>query len=548
MQLLEAKLHKIDRHNYRSYSSLRGEYHFVDFDFFIDTVQTDPFAPASRVRARRAWSLTDLEWLRDKSADYQRAARDFMARFFAELAQHENAILIDRPGQVILDRTAVVFDDEGIELRFRVNLPSDGRTIIAKRTLNLLTFHMPKIIRRATIARELPMEELQRHCEAAENQVALRNQLAEHNLVSFVADGSILPRLAGNSQLPMPDAIPFKSPDALAIELDTPHNGKIRGMGIPKGITMIVGGGFHGKSTLLGAVESSVYDHIPGDGREYIVTDETATKIRAEDGRCVHNVDLSPYISNLPMGKDTTKFSTQDASGSTSQASWLQESLEAGAQTLLIDEDTSASNFMIRDERMQALIAKDEEPITPLVDRIALLRDQLDVSVMLIMGGSGDYLDVADTVIQMHNYEAIDVTEKARQVVASHPTRRSFEGSETIARPRTRQLNRSALKLMLEEGKFRIQAKNKHSLRFGREFVDLQALEQIAHQSQLHAIGCLWFLMAQNKGWEKAPVRAFAQMLNENWATMMPRYGDLAKPRVMEVMAVLNRMRAAELK
>ncbi|KLV10301.1 MULTISPECIES: ABC-ATPase domain-containing protein [Photobacterium] len=549
MQLLEAKLHKIDRHNYRSYSSLRGEYHFVDFDFFIDITQADPYAPASRVRARRKWSLTDLEWLKEQSPDYQRAARDFIARQFAELAQQINEIQIDRPGQCIIDRTAVVFDDDALELRFRVDLPSDGRTIIAKKTLNLLTFTLPKIIRRATIARELPMEALKRHCETVEDQVALRKQLSDKGLMAFVADDSILPRLAGNSELPMPDAIPFVSPESLAVELVAPHRGKIRGMGVPKGITMIVGGGFHGKSTLLNAIESSVYDHIPGDGREYIVTDESATKIRAEDGRCVHQVDLTPYISNLPMGKDTSMFSTQNASGSTSQAAWLQESIESGANALLIDEDTSASNFMIRDERMQALIAKNDEPITPLVDRISLLRDQLGISVLLVMGGSGDYLDVADTVIQMHNYQALDVTEKAKAVIAEHPTRRQLEGSSEITRPRTRQLNRVAMKALLEDGKFRIQVKDKSSLRFGREYVDLQALEQVADSSQLHAVGWLWFQIAQNKGWEKNPSKAFETMLaDDNWFRTMPNYGDIAKPRVIEVMAVLNRMRKAEFK
>lgn len=547
MQLLEAKLHKIDRHNYRSYSSLRGEYHFVDFDFFIDITQSDPFAPASRVRARRKWSLTDLEWLKEQSPDYQRAARDFIARQFAELAQQINEIQIDRPGQAVLDRTAVVFDDDALELRFRVNLPSDGRTIIAKKTANLLTFTMPKIIRRATIARELPMDELKRHCETVEDQIALRKQLADKGLMAFVADDSVLPRLAGNSDLPMADAIPFVSPESLAVELEAPHRGKIRGMGVPKGITMIVGGGFHGKSTLLNAIENSVYDHIPGDGREYIVTDESASKIRAEDGRCVHNVDLTPYISNLPMGKDTSMFSTQNASGSTSQASWLQESIESGSNALLIDEDTSASNFMIRDERMQALIAKNDEPITPLVDRISLLRDQLGVSVLLVMGGSGDYLDVADTVIQMHNYQAIDVTEKAKEVVKSHPTRRQLEGTTEITRPRTRKLNRAGLKAQLEDGKFRIQIKDKASMRFGRELIDLQALEQVADSSQLHAIGWLWFQIAQGKGWEKSPSKAFAQMLaSDEWFRTMPNYGDIAKPRVIEVMAVLNRMRKSE--
>ncbi|MCG6442092.1 ABC-ATPase domain-containing protein, partial [Vibrio parahaemolyticus] len=149
------------------------------------------------------------------------------------------------------------------------------------------------------------------------------------------------------------------------------------------------GGGFHGKSTLLTALERSIYNHIPGDGRERIVTDGNAMKIRAEDGRCVHNLNLSNYINHLPMAKNTSDFSTQDASGSTSQAAWLQESIEAGATTLLIDEDTSATNFMIRDERMQALVSKGDEPITPLVDRIGQLRDELGISTLVVMGGSG---------------------------------------------------------------------------------------------------------------------------------------------------------------
>ncbi len=546
MQLLESRLHQIDRQNYRNYSKLRGQYTFVDFDFHIDLVQSDPFAPATRVRAFRRWSLTDLAWLQEKSLDYQRAARDFLARHFVALSQQNNAIQMDKAGQTVLDRTAVVFTEEGIELRFRVNLPSDDRTIIAKRTKQLLTQDMPTIIRRATIARELPIDELKRHCEVVEDQVALREQLAAHNLVAFVADDSVLPRLAGNNDRPMEEALPFHSPESLAIELQAPHRGTIRGMGIKKGITLIVGGGFHGKSTLLSAIEQSVYDHQPNDGREYIVTDAMATKIRAEDGRCVHQMDLSPYISQLPMGKDTTAFSTQNASGSTSQASWLQESLEAGATTLMIDEDTSASNFMIRDERMQALISKADEPITPLVDRIALLRDQLDVSVLLVMGGSGDYLDVADTVIQMQDYKAIDVTQKAKEIVASHPTHRKMEGSTEIAQPRVRALHRRALKALLEEGKFRIQVKNKDGLRFGREWIDLQALEQVASPSQLHTIGWLWCQLAQGKGWEKYPADAFSRALQETWNAPLPPYGDLAKPRILEVMAVLNRMRSAE--
>ncbi|WP_089138843.1 ABC-ATPase domain-containing protein [Vibrio rumoiensis] len=548
MDTLIFKLKNIEKQNYRAYQQIKGQYDFTDFDLFIDTVQGDPHATASRLRARRAWSLTDLQWLLEQSEDYQRAARDYIARYFSQLAQPEASVDIAFNGQSVLDHTAVVFDEEGIELRFRVNLPADGRQILGKKAINILTFHLPKFIRRATIAREIDMDALKRHCEVVEDQVALRKQLAENNLVAFVADGSVLPRVSGDCDLPMKEAVTFSAPESLAIELETPHKGKIRGLGIPKGITLIVGGGFHGKSTLLTAIERSIYDHIPTDGREYIVTDPQAMKIRAEDGRSVHHLNLSNYINHLPMGKDTNDFSTQDASGSTSQAAWLQESLEAGATTLLIDEDTSATNFMIRDERMQALVSKGDEPITPLVDRIGQLRDEQGVSSIIVMGGSGDYFDVADTVIQMHDYQALDVTSKAKEVVKQHPSQRQLESESELIQHPARAFNNTCLTKILAEGKFRIQGKGTHTLRFGKEHIDVSALEQIESTSELNAIGWLWFQLSQQPGWSQDPAKIFDAALKQDWYQTMPKNGDLAKPRTLDVMAVLNRLRKAQFK
>ncbi|HBV77739.1 MULTISPECIES: ABC-ATPase domain-containing protein [Vibrio] len=548
MDTLIFKLKNIEKQNYRAYQQIKGQYDFTDFDLFIDTVQGDPHATASRLRARRAWSLTDLQWLLDQSEDYQRAARDYIARYFSQLAQPELSVDIAFNGQSVLDHTAVVFDESGIELRFRVNLPADGRQILSKKAINILTFHLPKFIRRSTIAREIDIEALKRHCEVVEDQVALRHQLATNNLVAFVADGSVLPRVSGDCDLPMKNAVTFSAPETLAYTLNTPHKGQIRGLGIPKGITLIVGGGFHGKSTLLTAIERSIYDHIPTDGREYIVTDPQAMKIRAEDGRSVHHLNLSNYINHLPMGKDTTDFSTQDASGSTSQAAWLQESLEAGASTLLIDEDTSATNFMIRDERMQALVSKGDEPITPLVDRIGQLRDEQGVSSIIVMGGSGDYFDVADTVIQMHDYQALDVTEKAKEVIKQHPSQRNQETETPLVQHPARSFNNLCLQKILAEGKFRIQGKGTHTLRFGKEHVDVSALEQIESTSELNAIGWLWFQLSQQPGWSDNPSHIFEQALQNDWYQAMPKNGDLAKPRTLDVMAVLNRLRKAQFK
>ncbi|EJM7154368.1 isopentenyl-diphosphate delta-isomerase [Vibrio parahaemolyticus] len=548
MDQLTATLKKIEKQNYRAYQQIKGQYDFTDFTLFIDHVQGDPYASASRFRATRAWSLTGLEWLKNESPAFQRAARDFIARSFEQFAKQENTVSIALNGQTVLDSTAVLFTEEGIELRFRVNLPAEGRSVLGKKANNILTFHLPKFIRRATLERELDREAMVKHCQVVEDQSALREQLEAHNLVAFVANGSVLPRIAGNCDLPMKEAVEFTAPESLQVTLHAPNKGYITGLGIPKGITLIVGGGFHGKSTLLNAIERSIYDHIPGDGREYIVTDQKAMKIRAEDGRCVHHLNLSNYINHLPMGKDTADFSTQDASGSTSQAAWLQESIEAGATSLLIDEDTSATNFMIRDERMQALVAKGDEPITPLVDRIGQLRDELDISTIIVMGGSGDYLDVANTVIQMHDYQAVDVTEKAKQVIAQHPTQRHNESEESLQTFRPRALNRVALMNILTDGKFRVSAKGKDSLRFGKEFTDLSALEQIESADEVNAIGWLWFQLAQLPGWCNNPAKEIEEMLSGEWHASLPKQGDLAKPRTLDVMAALNRMRKSQFK
>ncbi|NNU11626.1 ABC-ATPase domain-containing protein [Vibrio parahaemolyticus] len=548
MDQLTATLKKIEKQNYRAYQQIKGQYDFTDFTLFIDHVQGDPYASASRFRATRAWSLTGLEWLKDESPAFQRAARDFIARSFEQFAKQENTVSIALNGQTVLDSTAVLFTEEGIELRFRVNLPAEGRSVLGKKANNILTFHLPKFIRRATLERELDKEAMVKHCQVVEDQSTLREQLEAHNLVAFVANGSVLPRIAGNCDLPMKEAVEFTAPESLQVTLHAPNKGYVTGLGIPKGITLIVGGGFHGKSTLLNAIERSIYDHIPGDGREYIVTDQKAMKIRAEDGRCVHHLNLSNYINHLPMGKDTADFSTQDASGSTSQAAWLQESIEAGATSLLIDEDTSATNFMIRDERMQALVAKGDEPITPLVDRIGQLRDELDISTIIVMGGSGDYLDVANTVIQMHDYQAVDVTEKAKQVIAQHPTQRHNESEDSLQTFRPRALNRVALMNILTDGKFRVSAKGKDSLRFGKEFTDLSALEQIESADEVNAIGWLWFQLAQLPGWCNNPAKEIEEMLSGEWHASLPKQGDLAKPRTLDVMAALNRMRKSQFK
>jgi predicted ABC-class ATPase len=547
MKRLKSLLHSIDGKGYKAYKDLKGSFDFPDFRLTVDHVQGDPYAAPSRLRAVVAYATAGLPDHVHGGEPRQRAARDYIARAFRRAARGSDDIAIDAGAQSVLDRSCVLFTDNGIELRFTVNLPAKGRSIMGHRAAELLTDELPRIIEAATQAGSLDTTALARHCDAVEDQVALRSGLIEAGLVGFVADGAILPRRSGVDDRPLTDAIPFEAPDERRVTLSTPNAGAVTGMGIPAGITLIVGGGFHGKSTLLTALERGVYDHCPGDGREQIVALGDAAKIRAEDGRAVHALDLSPFINHLPYGKSTTDFGTDLASGSTSQAAALQEALEAGVSTLLVDEDTSATNFMIRDERMQRLVAKRHEPITPFVDRIAELRDRLDVATILVMGGSGDYFQHADTVIQMQDYLPHDVTEQAQRIAAEHGTHRQAEAETALARPEPRRLTPASVDPTAGKGKSRIKARGREALVFGNDDIDLRAVEQIVDTSQVRAIGTLLALLGNAGSQGADPVAWLTRILEADSladVVALPE-GDLARPRRIEVMAALNRLRSA---
>lgn len=544
MEALASLLTRLDGKSYKAYKDLLGEHRFEGWTLIVDHVQADPFAAPSRVRARVDAATAALPDTAFTTQARQCAARDYIARVFRQTTRDDKDLAIDAGAQTVIERTAVLLDDGAVELRLSLSLPARGRSIMGHQARKLICERLPKAVLTAATARSLNLDALERHMATVEDQQALRDQLAEQGLVAFVADGAILPRHSGVDDRPLGNAIAFESPASLSLTLDTPNQGPITGMGVPEGITLIVGGGFHGKSTLLAAISLGVYDHIPDDGRERVVARPAAVKIRAEDGRAVHGVDLSPYINRLPFGKTTDRFSTDLASGSTSQAAALQEALEAGADTLLVDEDTSATNFMIRDRRMQALVVHDSEPITPFVDRIRQLRDELATSTVLVMGGSGDYFDCADTVLQMQDYRAHDVTADARAVAERFATGRESEARDHLNRPRPRALNASHLSAETKPGKTKTQARGRDTLVFGRDDVDLRAVEQIADASQVRAIGQLLATLAKAGETLDQPPEAIARRLMAGPAALNQRPdGDLALPRVFEVMAALNRLR-----
>ncbi|MCF7958456.1 MAG: ABC-ATPase domain-containing protein [Phycisphaerae bacterium] len=493
-------LKRIDGRGYKAYKDIKDRYDFEQFELIIDHVQGDPFALPSKMRVRVAQSVAGFPVDTFSNPSRQIALCDFLARQFHQATGRYvkgnrgtgkgGLIGIDRPGQEILQTTAIIVQEDFVEARFVFGLPAFGRRIAGRDAAEMFLDELPQVTEAALLFTNLDHDKLYEHIKTAEDADVLRAKLPELNLLAFVDDGAILPRASGIDPRPMSSgkAVPFQSPESMRVAVDLPNTGKITGMGIKEGITLIVGGGYHGKSTLLNALALGIYNHIPGDGRERVVSNPTMMKIRAEDGRRIEKVAIDPFINNLPLGQDTHAFCSENASGSTSQAANIIEALEAGTRVLLIDEDTSATNFMIRDHRMQELVSKDREPITPFIDKARQLYTDLGISTVLVIGGSGDYFDIADHVICMHDYQPQDYTEQAKAVAEKYRAERQPEGGESFGQLHDRIPVRNSFDPSRNNRAVKISTNGRHSIGFGRTDIDLTAVEQIVNISQTRAI------------------------------------------------------------
>jgi len=560
---LRQLLLQLDGRGYKAYKDIKGSYKFPDFILIIDRVQGDPFATPSQVRVQLLQSVAGFPDNLYRTLSREIALRDYLTRSFCQAAQeisyrrgtgNSGRITITDVGQSVLDRTSAFVTNELVEVRFIVGLPAHGRSIAGRQAAQMLCDDIPQIVDRSLMYRHLDAAAIEHHVATIEDADSLRQHLVEQGLVAFIPDGAILPRRSGVDDQPLStDAVPFQSPETLRVEFTCPNRGLITGMGIPVGITLIVGGGYHGKSTLLRAIELGVYNHIPDDGRELVVTHPTAVKIRAEDGRSVKSVDISPFINQLPQGRSTSQFSTTNASGSTSQAANIMEALEAGAQLLLVDEDTAATNFMIRDRRMQQLIAKDKEPITPFIDKVRQLYTDYRVSTILVMGGSGDYFDVADTVIAMENFQPEDVTAKAKAIALANRTERTPEGGEQFGQITTRIPLPESIDPSRGQRDVKLKVRDVDEVVFGTQEIDLSAVEQIVETGQLKAIAQALVYAKQHhiNGHNALPEilnRVMADIESEGLdiLTTLPQ-GDLVVFRRFELAAALNRLRTLRL-
>ena len=591
---LQHELERIDRRGYPAYKDLRGQYDFGDFVLSIDHVQGDPFASPSSMSVRVPNEVLHIPAGLWDEVHRRTALEDVLLRRFSRAltacsmraggSGKSGVLATTRPGQEVLARSACEVRGGAVTLRFEAGLPAHGRTVDGRAAAKMLLDFVPECVERTLFVDDGLLDQAWAAVELADDQRAAREQMEASDLVAFVANGSILPRESGVSQRPLKSALAFEAPAEQRVVLDLPHRGKVAGMGIKRGVTLIVGGGYHGKSTLLRALQDGVYNHVAGDGRELVLTDSTAVKLRAEDGRAVSGVDISLFIRDLPDGRDTSRFSTVDASGSTSQAAATVEAYEAGARALLIDEDTSATNFMVRDALMEAVVAREFEPITPFVERVRDLWERAGVSSIIVAGSSGAYFSVADVVLQMDRYRVHDITAHARAVCAelaapATPRAARFAlpaGNRAIAvspvAPGTDSARgdrggrddrggRGARGGFGGRGagrgprpdRIKVRTSGCEELQVGRGSADVRLVEQLVDPCQARALaqlvrmGAQTGILVQGKPVAKAVDELMALLDREGWRVLAEHdyvACGLALPRPQELAAVLNRWRA----
>ncbi|KAI7961320.1 hypothetical protein MJO28_001809 [Puccinia striiformis f. sp. tritici] len=507
-----------DNRPYPAYRDTEGSWKFDRFGLDVTRTQSDPFAPPTRLKI----NLSDDQhrWPHHLRASPIRrtALADWLTRRFARLIRlpptdssrsggggwHSakgGDFSIDIPGEQVLERSSCGFNDQNGELTLRmsINLPARGRSILGELAAKMLCDQLCNHVDRGLVWAKEIESEAAAWVETVEDQDALRNLVTEAGLTAFIGNGSVLPRQSGASALPMPSStpglIPFKSPPTLERVFELPNKGKVAGMAIPKGITIIVGGGFHGKSTLLEAISNGPSNHTPTSGLSLVVTPTATIPVSSEDGRVVNSCHISPFIRNLPNGKDTECFSTSDASGSTSMAASCVEAIELfGGQpgTILLDEDGCAVNFLIRDDKMRLLVKRESEPITPYIFKVQSLCKDHGISTIMVVGGCGDYCHVADCCIMMENYKAFDTTDRAKKVADSFTFEIETEPADGFQGLRSRKVMSKSLLPLSSPPK--ITAKTTHCIQHGPEAsdpdhqLDLTGLIQLSTTSQTRSI------------------------------------------------------------
>lgn len=575
---LKKLIYSISDQSYQNIQKLRGDFQFPGYIFSFLKIQGSPGAnPASIATVKVPIEDSQLPEQFLSSPSNRLAVADFLIRRFNQgidkFAQQNRgkqgsgSFHIIILGQKMLERDSVLFTEDTVELRFIFSLPAkcSGNQFDAEQAWLMLEQELKAIVDFALYYQKYNEEtknSLGRFLEIQQSRLQIKQYMESNGLCVFINNGASLPRQSGVDDRPAMGAEikNFQSPEISQIEIPLSANESIKGMAIKEGISCITGGGYHGKSTLLQAILSGVYAHIPDDGREYIVTREDAVFIRAEEGRSICNVDISPFIGPLPNGVKTENFSTENASGSTSQAAAMVEAIEMGSRFLLFDEDSCATNFLIRDELIKKVLDLAKEPINPLITTVRSIWKQHHISMIFVVGGLGIFLQKADTCLLMDNYQCKDITTKVRKELGE------------IAEENGNHLNFSSVRLLLADNfdpSYTNQRLKKElpkrikdlrnaprQLEYGMDLINLEALPQIVEAPQLLSVGyCLLVLRQamQEQGGQIQPIDYWLKWLykkldQQGMPFLQPDYpGTLSLPRKYEVGAAINRIRSLKI-
>lgn len=546
------------------YREVAGAYRFDRFELYIEGVQTEAAIPTACVRIRVDQAEAQVPPALWSTSAGRVAVEDFLARS-ARDAVHKHVrtrwpgrlapLTVDAGGQEILVRNCVVLREEFVEVRGTMTLPAEGRKVASKPAQAFFFDELPAVVASGLTWAGLDGEAARRHVQVLEDYIHLREALPSLGLAAFVADGSVLPRESAFAERPLRGGrvIPFVAPDELAVTVELPSRGPVRGLGIPRGVTVVAGGAFSGKSTLVAALASGVFPHEPGDGRELVAACPDAVMILSEPGRRIERADLGAAFREMPNRPSAASVSYERAPGVVSMAAAVAEALEIGTGLLLFDEDEGATPYLARDAAMQRLVAKGFEPLTTLLDQVRSLWEDHGVSVVIATGGLGDYLDVADTVIVMEGCKPQAATARARAITEELGRRRANEG-RSVALPAPRVPLPRGFAGFKTRGA-RTEMRGRTAVGVGRESVDISGIRQLVDPGQMRAVGDA-ILHALDRGYVDGNAsiseildRVFGDIEDSGLGVLTAQQAptsDYAMPRRHEVAAVLNRLRALQ--
>ena len=561
-------LTELDGQPYTEYQQLVGDFDFARYVIKCSAVDfdvEDAIEPVFTVRVPQ--TIAELpEYLFD-SPVRRTAMEDLLLRRMAgnidRIANYDHNgvarrhIRISEPNQKILPRNALLLTKEYIEVRFVITMPIqhiivDGEPMVSidgAMAQQIFFEDLPEIIGNSLLYCNIDIAAADEHVNNMEDADRLRQHLGASGSVCFVADGALVTRIDGQDAPDYERLSPVEIDETLVEEVEVPHGGAIRGLAIPNGLTLILGESNSGRVDIMDAIAQGIYNHVPGDGREHVVTVADAVNIRSEVGRSIQQVDISPFASSLADGGNPAAYSAKSAGSFTSQAASTVEALEAGARVLLFDEHSSSSTFLSSDTRVSSLLG--ESSRNTMAARARQMVDELGIS-MIVAGSSliAEFIPIADKVLKVENFCVSDITEQAKalDIVPSTPADGSVNLSSMLSR--SRWAMPSSIDPSIGREDLVIETEDADFLQFGRSIVDLDAIRQIADADQARAIGFVLYYAKLRYMDEGYPLREILDLVdrdlsNEGLNTLVRDVrGDLARPRRYEVAAALNRLPA----